>query len=64
MTRPETCGAAGGALRIWFRVIECENSGSIVSTYSGRTTGSGILCFGSTLRYILLSNLELLITLG
>ena len=56
MTRPETCGAAGGALSVWFRLIECESGidgGSVVSTYSGRTTGSAIFCDGSTLRYVI-----------
>ena len=33
MTRPETCGAAGGAVSLWMRVIDCPSTGGIVSSY-------------------------------
>ena len=46
MTRPETCGAAGGAVSLWVRV-SASSSGGIVSTLAyGFTTGFNILYYG------------------
>ena len=28
MTQPETCGAAGGAISFWLRLIDCASSGA------------------------------------
>ena len=35
MTRPETCGAAGGAISMWVKVIECIGDCGIVSSHGG-----------------------------
>ena len=34
MTRPETCGAAGGAISLWVNVIECSDWEGIISSYN------------------------------
>ena len=36
MTRPETCGAAGGAISVWINLISCSHGG-IISSYSDGT---------------------------
>ena len=58
MTRPETCGAAGGAISLWFRVIDCSissiDSGAVVSTLTDslETTGIAVECSATNTRYI------------
>ena len=48
MTRPETCGAAGGAISVWVNVIECvADRGGIVSSRSSSSSGSVIYCTSS-----------------
>ena len=32
MTRPETCGAAGGAINFWIRLIDCPDEGGVISS--------------------------------
>ena len=32
MTRPETCGAAGGAISLWVNVIDCPQTAGIVTS--------------------------------
>ena len=32
MTDPRTCGAAGGAISLWVKVIDCATSSGIVSS--------------------------------
>ena len=45
MTRPETCGAAGGAISVWVNAIECvSDRGGIVSSRSSSSSGSIIYC--------------------
>ena len=45
MTRPETCGAAGGAIRMWINVDGCQGlEGGIISTLGFGRTGSVIFC--------------------
>ena len=44
MARPETCGAAGGAVSFWVKVIECSSLGGVISTASHGTTGLQIYC--------------------
>ena len=40
MTRPETCGAAGGAISLWVKVIDCPRGVcGIISSYSDSSTG-------------------------
>ena len=50
MTRPETCGAAGGAISLWVNVFDCQDGG-IVSTGQSGTQGSHIYCYDGDIRY-------------
>ena len=56
MTRPETCGAAGGAVSFWVMLTnECRGAGVIISSVNYEptaTTGFGMRCFGDELRQI------------
>ena len=49
MTRPETCGAAGGSISVWVNVI-VFNWGGIISSF-GSSTGLRIGCRSSEIRY-------------
>ena len=49
MTRPETCGSAGGAISVWLKVIDCPYGG-IISSHS-HSTGSVIYCTATDFRY-------------
>ena len=49
MTRPETCGAAGGAISVWLKVIACP-FGGIISSF-GPSTGSRIACDYADIQY-------------
>ena len=51
MTRPETCGAAGGAISLWVNVTDCAPGGGILSSLTDGTSGSLIFCQGTYLRY-------------
>ena len=44
MTRPETCGAAGGALSLWFKINDCGSGGGVVSTFA-KLGGFLISCY-------------------
>ena len=33
MTRPDTCGAAGGAISLWVRFSDCLDWAGVISTY-------------------------------
>ena len=51
MTRPETCGAAGGAISLWLKVHECHNSGGIITTRENAdSTGFSIYCKNDKIR--------------
>ena len=50
MTRPETCGAAGGAISLWIKVIDWSAFGGIVSSRDTSTTESLIACSTSNFR--------------
>ena len=51
MTRPETCGAVGGAISLWVNGTECPSfSRGIVSSY-GSSTGFIISCYSEKLWY-------------
>ena len=43
MTRPETCGAAGGAISLWANLISCSDS-AIISSVAYDLTGSLMYC--------------------
>ena len=49
MTRPDTCGAAGGAISLWVIAIAC--SGGIVSSKVDGSSGSVIFCHYDELWY-------------
>ena len=51
MTRPETCGAAGGAISLWINVIEC-GYGGIISSWVEGFTGSNIFCNVDKIVYV------------
>ena len=40
MTRPDTCGAAGGAISVWVKVIEPAEKGGIISSCIQGSAGS------------------------
>ena len=46
MTRPETCGRAGGAVSLWYREIDCpgEIGAGLTSRSSGKSTGFSLNC--------------------
>ena len=44
MTRPETCGAAGGAVSFWMKLIDCNDFGGVISTVSLSETGFQVYC--------------------
>ena len=50
MTRPDTCGAAGGAISLWLNVNDCP-SGGIVSSHQDGTTSVLIDCGSYYIRY-------------
>ena len=51
MTRPETCGEAGGAISVWLKDTGCPDWGGILSSYAvyGKS-GSLIYCRTSRIR--------------
>ena len=51
MTRPETCGAAGGAISLWVKLFECLDWGGLVSSMAWDTSGSRIECDNGLIRY-------------
>ena len=42
LTRPETCGAAGGAISLWLRLKDCPDWSGIIST---QETGTGFIIY-------------------
>ena len=53
MTNPNTCGAAGGAVSLWRRVIDCLSGAAlpgVITTITGGSTGFTILCTPTTVR--------------
>ena len=51
MTRPETCGAAGGAFSLWLRVIDCGNwRVGVMSSLADETSGLQISCDRGAIR--------------
>ena len=51
MTRPETCGAAGGAISLWLNVIDCSPGDGIISSYDYLRTGLIVFCYSENIRY-------------
>ena len=43
MTRPETCGAAGGAISLWMKPTDPSGTNGIISSYANPATGSLVL---------------------
>ena len=53
MTRPHTCGTAGGPVSLWMRVTYCPDFGGIVSSLSMDVkTGFSTRCTSSGIGYI------------
>ena len=56
MTRPETCGVAGGAFSVWMNIIDCQNGiieGLITTIPKHRFSGFHVQCdIDILLRYI------------
>ena len=53
VTKPETCGAAGGAISVWMNIVDCPQfpvSGVISTRPSSATTGSTIDCGNTNTR--------------
>ena len=50
MTRPETCGPAGGAISVWINLIE-STCGGIISSLVQGSSGSVIDCRDGSFRY-------------
>ena len=48
MTQPQTCGAAGGAISVWVKVMHCPHgkgeTEGIVSSTATSGTGSIVYC--------------------
>ena len=44
MTRPETCGAAGGAISLWLKIINCPNSDGVITSRRSWRRGFLIYC--------------------
>ena len=42
MTQPDTCGEAGGAISLWYRVISCPLDSGTDNQFSG-SVGRGII---------------------
>ena len=42
MTQPETCGAAGGAISMWLKLLDSPSPSGIISSWSSDSTGSMI----------------------
>ena len=50
MTQSETCGAAGGAISLWVKLIDCPDWSGVLSS-RGSGTGIEIYCRSSAMRY-------------
>ena len=44
LTHPESCGAAGGAISLWFRLNGYSIAGAIVTTTYNTSAGYHIVC--------------------
>ena len=51
MTRPETCGAAGGAISVWMKINDCPSGDGGIVMSSAVTTGAIIYCQVENIRY-------------
>ena len=51
MTRPETCGAAGGAVSLWLRLTDgCANNKGLLTTRPDSGSGFAVYCRMGDLR--------------
>ena len=41
MTQPKTCGAAGGAVSFWVRLLDCPGLAGIITTRKVKVTDGG-----------------------
>ena len=50
MTRPDNCSAAGGAISVWARVINCSDDEGIITTRSDSSfVGSMVICINNNI---------------
>ena len=59
MTRPETCGTAGGAISLWMKVIDCPTFAGVVSSEAWGSARSMLSCTRASVRYFLIVMLDL-----
>ena len=57
MTRPETCGPAGGAVSFWVKLVaDCPDVSGVISSYTydytsfRGSTGFSMACFDGSVR--------------
>ena len=48
---PEICGAAGGAISLWMKMMDCSGYQGIISTHNSARTGLILFCNGDNLQY-------------
>ena len=64
MARSQTCGAAGGAISLWFRLIDCYWGGVVspmTQTLNGLSTASTVFCMHGQTRFLLITALFMLL---
>ena len=44
MAQPNTCGAAGGAISLWIKLLDCPNDSGIISSFVATNTSTVIFC--------------------
>ena len=52
ITIPESCGAQGGAISVWVKLIGCQNGGGIISSQDPSQSAVIIACSPTELRYM------------
>ena len=56
MTDPRTCGAAGGAISLWVKIIECTHiCGIMTSSRTGGWPGTSIRLSSQNFMYVTLT---------
>ena len=53
ITQPDTCGAAGGAVSLWVKVIDCGFDDGIFTTMENtQMRGVAITCYPPNIKYV------------
>ena len=53
MTQPETCGATGGAISMWLKIVDCPEGCGVISSHESGT-GCIIYCHPAALKYLVI----------